>query len=786
MQSVGASKRKVKELVDRLDRDRQRDEAQDRRSPLQRRRRTHKNAEHKDASRRRSRSPREARGRVEPQGASAQKSKSRRIALPSSSVAETSEGAALEDCASRASPAVAEAAERKPQKVRRRKKRRREAASSAVIAEAFQPSAVAETSGRKAAASAKVFPNPTYRFLPRERETSESAPTVRTLYPSVVRGRSTRKGSPQRVGSARRQKQGRAEQRGSPRRTHGSKSAVAEHQEASATATGGEAARSARKPRSRAAPESSAAAREVAHGSKSAVAAICIDSGAEDSEVARVETMWRSEKAGVKKKSHSELDNIAPAASAMEKDSRPTASLREASAVAEKPRDDSSSSVSSSSARHWRRRHRDPRPRQHEETSMSPAGGGSQTAPMPNYYGQGRQRPQFRGSPWTRGQGWHNWHAGTSSGACWPQPWNWLSWLPVPQHPSPSPSQPLASEPPQSAVAVGIGSMSCVYAYVGAEADIDRVAGDLRNQAPWVLIVCCSDDDAAMQMDTALRREAVEQKTCGDGGSRKSMEDLQVSFHVVKFKHLIVARRCPVVKELEIKETFDTPGGGVALIAELGLHVMVQGQLSIRIAAFDTRKIRGGGEWDEVADSLAHRSVRLVAGEFGDTLLRLLATIRKRMAIKVCAMTLCTDKEDGTTLIQTDGPMEALKVTPSAMLVAGPVSRLTMLQSRGSGGSSETRGGGVNVIASFNAQSYVGEKGKDASRGWPYIENVKQKEVKTVLPHTRKLLVFLGSNTSHRTQEAREARAHKRTERASACQDKAWAQPYRQRTESDY
>jgi hypothetical protein len=60
--------------------------------------------------------------------------------------------------------------------------------------------------------------------------------------------------------------------------------------------------------------------------------------------------------------------------------------------------------------------------------------------------------------------------------------------------------------------------MSCVYAYVGAEADIDRVAGDLRNQAPWVLIVCCSDDDAAMQMDTALRREAVEQKTCGDGG----------------------------------------------------------------------------------------------------------------------------------------------------------------------------------------------------------------------------------------------------------------------------
>jgi len=40
-----------------------------------------------------------------------------------------------------------------------------------------------------------------------------------------------------------------------------------------------------------------------------------------------------------------------------------------------------------------------------------------------------------------------------------------------------------------------------------------------------------------------------------------------------------------------------------------------------------------------VAAALEHRSVRLMAGEFGETLLLWLATIRNRMTITVCAMT---------------------------------------------------------------------------------------------------------------------------------------------------
>lgn len=316
--------------------------------------------------------------------------------------------------------------------------------------------------------------------------------------------------------------------------------------------------------------------------------------------------------------------------------------------------------------------------------------------------------------------------------------------------------------------------MSGVYVYVGAEANIDEVAVDLRNQAPTVLIVCCSDEVAAARMEMALSEEAVNKQTRGDGGSRKSGEDFQVMFNCVVFKELIVAGRRPVVKEVDIKETLFTPGGGAVLIADLGLHVMVQGQLSIRLAAFAPDRLRGGGGWTQVAAALEHRSVRLMAGEFGDTLLPLLATIRKRMTINVCAVRLCPGGACG--------PSDAVKLAPSAMLLAGPVGRLTILETRGSGGSSESRGsGGSSDVASLNIQSYVGEEGKDESRGWPVIENVKQKEVKTVLPHTRKLLVFLGSNTAHRTPKALEARAQKTRKRADTWKDKAWAQRFSQR-----
>ena len=145
------------------------------------------------------------------------------------------------------------------------------------------------------------------------------------------------------------------------------------------------------------------------------------------------------------------------------------------------------------------------------------------------------------------------------------------------------------------------------------------------------------------------------------------------------------------------------------------------------------------------------------------------------MRVSVCAMYRLSESaaEAGS-----DSVSGTSFIAKSAMLLLGPVGRITGLAATdGSGGSSDTRGRGIDV-ASLNAQGrYCGED-KDASRGWPKIESVKQKEVKTVLPHTRKMLVFIGSK-SIRTPKALEARAQKRRNRAEAWQDKPWAQRFR-------
>ncbi len=324
--------------------------------------------------------------------------------------------------------------------------------------------------------------------------------------------------------------------------------------------------------------------------------------------------------------------------------------------------------------------------------------------------------------------------------------------------------------------------MSVVYVYVGAEANVGEVAVDLRNQAPTVLIVCCSSGDVTARMQAALSQEAVNKNTRGDGESpkqkpRKNAEDFQVQFScIVQFPSLIVAGRRPVVKDVDVKETLSLPGGGSVLIAEVGLHVMVQGQLSIRLAAFaNSAPLRGGGvTFDNVAEAFENRSVRLIAGEFGETLFILLAAIRKRMAVNVCAMRLCSDKEQGAVAqlpSKNGGPSVDVKIASSAMLLAGPVGRIMLLG---------TAFCGVSInAASVNTQSFVGEEGKDASHGWPVLGNLKQKEVLKLLPHTQKMLVFIDSNKTHRTPEALQAREQKRRQRADTFVGAAWAQRFR-------
>ena len=94
-------------------------------------------------------------------------------------------------------------------------------------------------------------------------------------------------------------------------------------------------------------------------------------------------------------------------------------------------------------------------------------------------------------------------------------------------------------------------------------------------------------------------------------------------FSFADVKELIVFGRRGLAAEVDMKMTGSTPGGGSVMSAEVGFRAAAQGQVSIRLAAFGpSTSIGGGGEWEErmrpVAEVLAQRSVRLMAGECGD------------------------------------------------------------------------------------------------------------------------------------------------------------------------
>ena len=304
--------------------------------------------------------------------------------------------------------------------------------------------------------------------------------------------------------------------------------------------------------------------------------------------------------------------------------------------------------------------------------------------------------------------------------------------------------------------------MSCVYVRIGAEANIDEVAKDLRNQAPWVLIVCCSDERASRRMHTALSQPAVHRTTRGDGGGgpRTTRGDgvvFQVSYRCVGWHELIIAGRHPVVKEIDFKQTLITPAGGDALIVEVGFHVTVLGQLSLRFAAFSKPAEVGSHHyteetWESVAGVLEKRSVRVLAGEFRDSLYPLLAATRMRMTVNVCALRLLSDKGPVSAVaedvVEAPAPSDNSAPAPvyaSFMLVTGPVRRISpsLLQEQ---------------VEALNEESFEGEppERRDASHGWPVFHIVKEKEAKKTLPHTENIVVFLESMQGHRSDQKKD------------------------------
>ena len=369
---------------------------------------------------------------------------------------------------------------------------------------------------------------------------------------------------------------------------------------------------------------------------------------------------------------------------------------------------------------------------------------------------------------------------------------------------------PMVSHSDEPSTNQGPGTIACLYVYVREEANVDEVAVDLRNQAPTILFVCCSDGEVAESMATALSKAGVDNKPRGDGGTgtgrgakaggvanqprgdggkgkggpgRASKEDFQVMFQCVVRYELIIAGRAGIVKEVEIKDFFNIAAGGPLLIAEVGFAVSVQQMLSVRVAIIGLPTMQVITPWGDFARTLERRSVRLLVGEFANQLVSALTDLRKVISVRACAVEPCVRHDDTYWLAS------------SAMLVLGPVGSIKMLVDDDTGRHkwtplSETRGCGEQLEEpvekrwkamkhSLECEPFAGSEDEDESRGWPVIASVKQKQARTVLEHTKKLSVFMGAKSSRRRAESASYRADTRAERANKWAHKSWAQPHR-------
>ena len=239
-------------------------------------------------------------------------------------------------------------------------------------------------------------------------------------------------------------------------------------------------------------------------------------------------------------------------------------------------------------------------------------------APAPNMGAAsavaGRPKPVWnKRNSWPCRQDWPGWNK-MDSRPClqdwpgWHRPYWW--YYPQKEVPRQTSHAPSTDQRP--------GAISCLYVYVGKEANLDEVAVDLRNQAPTILFVCCGDREVAKDMAIALSKKGVDNAPRGDGGkgkgrgdkggdgghARASKEEFQVKFDCAQKEDLIIAGRSGIVKEVEMKECLLTPLGGWLLVAEVSFAVAVQQMLSFRVATIGLPVTRESGiavTWQDVA-----------------------------------------------------------------------------------------------------------------------------------------------------------------------------------------
>ena len=251
----------------------------------------------------------------------------------------------------------------------------------------------------------------------------------------------------------------------------------------------------------------------------------------------------------------------------------------------------------------------------------------------------------------------------------------------------------------------------------------------------------------------------------------------------------MVAGRRGIVQEITQKAFMSDNSQGKLLIADVGFNVSHCDQLSMNVAiwdtnAYDTREVHH--PFSEIAQVLVSKRVRLVGGEFQDTLNLAVRCLRNLVSARVAAAEIfreASNAEAEPEYVLASGAVLLLGTVLKGKSLCDTLSSVEERYSRPADckflytfpkGFSELKKWYFPVDAD---RSRAVDMCEDAARGWPPFGNCHQKIVKTQHRGTQKLLFYLEGSKSRHHPDADDRRKCKAQGRRQfrASQGKAWA-----------
>ena len=289
------------------------------------------------------------------------------------------------------------------------------------------------------------------------------------------------------------------------------------------------------------------------------------------------------------------------------------------------------------------------------------------------------------------------------------------------------------------------GAMNMIYMSTSPDSSIVKVAEDVRNVGPILVVVCCSDDVQAEEMYVQLVKNQIGPPTGWKQGQgpRPPPDKLQYRYRCSIINEIIVGGRINLVEDIKLQELKRTPDGAEVNFVSLRVNNNVQGIDRWVLAVFGHQSSQCSRDsWDDLGDAMMLNSVRLMVGDFGGRnvfsgasgLEQLLVAVRRHMQTHVCALELEPDEGHAD---------RAGETSTRAIVVNGPV---TSPPAPSKGSNAEM------LLANLKGPA------NDSSSAWMSIKEYWTKQLEQEFRGTQRIFVYLGSWKSSRSPEAIERR----------------------------